>query len=751
MLRKAVDSLVGKGRDVKRQIAAADEQRDRRNWAESARLYRTALDLDDSLAHVWVQYGHSLKEGGDLTGAEAAYQQALILADLADTHLQLGHLHKLMGRLREAEQDYLQAFDRQPNLKDARTELGNFNWNPARLRRRQGVGSADQPKLAKDGLEIAFELSDLIDHLQRSRYPTGIQRVQLCLAEAYLQDGEPPHFVYFEHLSSRFYEVDAAQVHDIVEVVTNVARSDKARTEIVDRLKSSITSRPPYEFRQGEHLVNVGTSWGFLNYFLTLREAKRRFGIRYVPMIHDCIPLLFPEFCNPNLVGDFINWISHMLVEADLILSNSENTRKDLATVAAQLGSALPPVGVLRLNGEYGKNITDPEEDTAAVEALRLNNLDVTDYVLFVSTIEPRKNHMLALNAWSSMLKKAPAGSVPKLVCVGSTGWMNDAFHERLERDKALSQSVVVLRNVSDQFLQLLYGRCMFTLFPSLYEGWGLPISEALAHGKVPLVSKVSSHPEAGGDLAVYFDLDSESDFRAKLTRLIEDEPARKALESKIAKGKPLRPWREIGEELSQGLKALAPAAEQPKDAAPVIQSGRYYGMIRNVQDRIENIWFSGDPLRRGNGWHAPEPWGCWVRDHMGEIAFRLPEGADEFEVFLRLVTTANYANTITVSVPGGQWSNSADRQPAEEWWERVPLRVKPDSSRIVVLRISGAVVDDFSIPSEDVDPRKASVGIRGLYVCPTGDAGQRQALTEAIVLNDFNGIARRFPRAALV
>lgn len=751
MLRKAVDSLVGKSRDIKRHIAAADEQRDRRNWAESARLYRAVLDLDDSLDHVWVQYGHSLKESGDLAGAEIAYQKALTLADLADTHLQLGHLHKLMGRLREAEQDYLRAFDRQPNLKDARTELGNFNWNPARLRKRQNAAAPDQRKPTDSNLSIAFELSDLIDHLQRARYPTGIQRVQLCLAEAFLRDEEPPRFVYYEHISSRFYEVDAAQVHDIVEVVTNVARSDQARTEIVDRLKSSITTRPPYEFQQGEHLVNVGTSWGFLNYFLTVREAKRRFGIRYVPMIHDCIPLLFPEFCNPNLVCDFINWVSHMLVEADLILSNSENTRKDLAAVAAQMGVALPPVSILRLNGEYGKNDADPEEDLAAIELLRLNNLDVTDYVLFVSTIEPRKNHMLALNAWSNMLKKAPAGPVPKLVCVGSAGWMNDAFHERLERDKALGQSVVVLRDVSDQFLQLLYRRCMFTLFPSLYEGWGLPISEALAHGKVPLVSNVSSHPEAGGDLAVYFDLDSESDFRAKLAKLIEDEPARKTLEGKIARGQPLRPWREIGEEMLRGLQTLPPAEYKPVDAAPEILSGRYYGLMRNVQDRIGNIWFSGDPLRRGTGWHAPEPWGCWVRGQMGEIAFRLPEGAEDYEVFLRLMSSPNLANTITVAVPGGQWSSSADRQPGEEWWERVPVRLRPGSSRIMVLRLSGAVIDDFSIPTEGVDPRKASLGVKGLYVCPAGDPKLRQALTEAIVLNDFSEIARRFQRPALV
>lgn len=752
MLKKAVDSLVGKCRNVQEFIAAADQQRDSRNWTESARLYRAALDLDGSLEHVWVQYGHSLKESGDLPGAEVAYGRALALADRADTHLQLGHLHKIMGRPREAEQDYLRAFDLQPNLKDARDELGSFNWSPARLRRRLNAANPEKAQSADEQTSIAFELSDLIDHLQRSRYPTGIQRVQLSLAEAFLQSEEPPHFVYYEHLSSRFYEVEAAQVLDMVEVVTNVGRSEEARRDIVDRLKSRITTRPPYEFPQGACLVNVGTSWGFLNYFLTLREEKRRFGIRYVPMVHDCIPLLFPEFCNPNLVSDFVNWISQMLVEADLILCNSENTKKDLEAFAVQLELTPPPVAVIRLDGEYGGNEELEEKDDAAIEQFRLHNLDATDYVLFVSTIEPRKNHMLALSTWSSMLKQASPHAVPKLVCVGSAGWMNDAFHERLKRDTSLAESVIVFTNVSDQFLTLLYRNCMFTLFPSLYEGWGLPISEALAHGKVPLVSNVSSHPEAGGDFAVYFDLASESDFRAKLSKLIDDEPARRALEQRISEGRPLRPWREIGEELFRNVAPLGLGSEEKRDnAPPEIQSGRYYAFVRNVHDRIERLWYNGDALRHGYGWHAPESWGCWARGQMGELAFRLPEGAEEFEIFLRLIAAPYTGNTVTVFVPGGQWASTTHRGAAEEWWERITVRLRPGSNRTMVLRLSGSQIDDFSVPTQGNDVRQTALGIKGIYVCPAADAGLRQALTEAIVMNDFNRIARRYPRPALV
>jgi glycosyltransferase involved in cell wall biosynthesis len=418
---------------------------------------------------------------------------------------------------------------------------------------------------------IALELSDLIDHLQRTHYPTGIQRVQLALGAAFVNSVEKNriHFVYYDHSQSDFFEVQHQQVSDIVDFVDN-HREDDVRQSIIDRLKADIVQTLPFEFPDGSYLVNVGTSWGFLNYFLSLREIKRRSNIRYIPLVHDCIPIVYPEFCNPDLVCDFINWISHMLGHADLVLTNSENTRRDVAKVADELGTKLPPIATVHLNGKYKDHLTDSdtEYDRATLAVLSINNLDVEDFVLLVSTIEPRKNHALALNAWSRMLKTRPAEKVPLLVCVGGSGWMNESFHQRLERDQSLRSRVVVLQDVSDQVLQTLYRRCLFTIFPSLYEGWGLPISEALAHGKVPLVSRVSSHPEAGGDFAVYFDLNSEADFQSKLEDLIDNLEGRHSREARIKAASSLRSWADIGTEIVNTVdRHLA-------DASPVGKSG---------------------------------------------------------------------------------------------------------------------------------------------------------------------------------
>jgi glycosyltransferase involved in cell wall biosynthesis len=741
--RVSVENLIGR----------ADRARDEKDWDNAVRNYRDALDIDGDMAHIWVQYGHALKESRRFDEAEGAYQAALVIDDQADTHLQLGHLHKITGRRRDAEQDYLRALERQPDLADAREELARMGWAGARLRARvsqAGLGPTD----ADQAVVIAFELSDLLDHLEHTRYPTGIQRVQLGLGAAFAQsfDGEHVKFVYYDRWQSRFCEISRQHVLGVADLVASNAHDDGERNDFMRKLKAEVLDAPTFDFPRGACLVNVGTSWGFLNYFHSIREAKRRSQIRYLPLVHDCIPLLFPEFCGVGLVPDFINWITLMIEHADVILTNSENTRKDVVKTADELGVTMPPTATIYLNGEYCDCAEDagPETERATQAALAAHNLDVGDYVLLVSTIEPRKNHALALNAWSHMLKTRPPGSVPRLVCAGGSGWMNEGFHRQLEHDRALRERVTVVCNVSDQVLKALYKRCLFTIFPSLYEGWGLPISEALAYGKVPLVSRISSHPEAGGDLAVYFDPGSEADFRARLKLLIDDAGMRREREEKIAKASPLRPWRDIAKEvfLVAQNRAKAPAANAEAGLPPLV-CGRYYSFARNQASSLQTLEYSGDKFRTGSGWHAPEPFGCWIRGAAGDLAFSLArEQGDDFLVYLHWMGSPNIENVFTLSLPPGSWTKRIHTPSGCTRWEAFSLRFGPGSTRDVRIRITGDAIDDFGKATGGDDPRLSSGGAKGIYVCRASDGVQRVAVMEAIHFGDLSPIARRFPAA---
>ena len=127
-------------------------------------------------------------------------------------------------------------------------------------------------------------------------------------------------------------------------------------------------------------------------------------------------------------------------------------------------------------------------------------------YVLYVSTLDVRKNHRLLFQVWKRLIAKHGADAVPDLVCVGRKGALTDDFLSELENARHLGGRIVVEHDVDDAGLARLYAGCLFTVFPSIAEGWGIPVTESLAHGKYCVASNASSLPEVGGDLIDYHD-----------------------------------------------------------------------------------------------------------------------------------------------------------------------------------------------------------------------------------------------------
>jgi tetratricopeptide (TPR) repeat protein len=115
-------------------ISRADQARDSRDWPSAARYYRKALDQRLENPAIWVQYGHALKESGNVAEAENAYRKSLELdADVADTHLQLGHALKIQDRRIEASAAYLRALALDPALDHATLELKGLGWTTGRI------------------------------------------------------------------------------------------------------------------------------------------------------------------------------------------------------------------------------------------------------------------------------------------------------------------------------------------------------------------------------------------------------------------------------------------------------------------------------------------------------------------------------------------------------------------------------------------------------------------------------------------
>ena len=118
------------------EVRLGNRARDRRRWEEAAGHYRKALAVEPDRMAIWVQYGHALKEAGDLAGGENAYRRALALApEIADTHLQLGHLLKLQGRAGGAISAYLRALALDRRFAPASAELAALGWSASRIER----------------------------------------------------------------------------------------------------------------------------------------------------------------------------------------------------------------------------------------------------------------------------------------------------------------------------------------------------------------------------------------------------------------------------------------------------------------------------------------------------------------------------------------------------------------------------------------------------------------------------------------
>lgn len=201
--------------------------------------------------------------------------------------------------------------------------------------------------------------------------------------------------------------------------------------------------------------------------------ARARSGSRLAQLVHDMLPLT-----GANWYGDAQGVaaaadLTALLAAADALAADSPEVATEAARVAHRRVTAVPPPDPILPTPDDPRGLR-PEKP----------------YVLTVGTLHPRKNHVLLLDAWSRWLASDNgADRVPVLVIVGRRHPRDGALFERLAADPVLRSRVRVVTDASDAELAALYEGCRFLAFPSLAEGWGLPIREALRFGKPSIVT----------------------------------------------------------------------------------------------------------------------------------------------------------------------------------------------------------------------------------------------------------------------
>ena len=284
--------------------------------------------------------------------------------------------------------------------------------------------------------------------------------------------------------------------------------------------------------RPGDTLLVLGSPWFQRDYSRFARWARDERRMRFGVLICDLVPLRHPEWCDLSLRRAFADWYRDVLPFCDLVLAISRYTAEDVEAFAREIGVALPrPVRALPIGSGFGAAPSRVEATPA-------------DYVLFVSTIEARKNHALMVEVWRRLLAERRDG-VPELVFAGKIGWLVADLVAQLDATDWLRGRIRHVASPSDAALRELYAGALFTVFPSLFEGWGLPVTESLAFGVPCLCSGAASLPEAGGGLCRYFDPGSVADAYRAVTAVLDDRPGLEAWRTRVAAEFRPTPWSE--------------------------------------------------------------------------------------------------------------------------------------------------------------------------------------------------------------
>ncbi|KDA00340.1 glycosyltransferase WbpX [Hyphomonas oceanitis SCH89] len=251
-------------------------------------------------------------------------------------------------------------------------------------------------------------------------------------------------------------------------------------------------------------VISCGLDWDHKD-MRTIYNLKKRDGFRYLAVVYDLIPVTYPHFVVPGYDSLLRDYIGELVWLADKCFCISETTRQDLMNYAAENGLQDLDAVAFPLGNDLPKAKSDADVTSPTVELPR--RLANKRFALFVSTIEPRKNHRVLYEAWDRCVREGRVDPREHcLVFVGRQGWGSDDLVREIGANPATKSSIMLLNHVTDEMLGELYRQCAFGLFPSHYEGYGLPLAELLLAGKASFASNAGALSEIGGDLVVRLD-----------------------------------------------------------------------------------------------------------------------------------------------------------------------------------------------------------------------------------------------------
>ena len=328
--------------------------------------------------------------------------------------------------------------------------------------------------------------------------------------------------------------------HLIYSIITLGNRKDYYLNSLKD-----IESKEVMKWQNGDILLILSNRDYNRKHTEKIHKIKIEKKIKIIGMIYDVIPLDYPEFFTNQLIDQFQDWYSESITRSDGILTISHYSKERISKIQQGTnGKIVNPIIVpVGSNLREGKsNRTPPSENK---------------YILCVGSIEPRKNQDFLANIWSELVRTRGITNTPTLYIIGNAGPDADPLLNRIKDKNSKGCLIRIETGASEEVLENAYEHALFTVFPSIAEGWGLPVTESLSHGRFCIASSATAIPEAAEGFAELVDPRDGLGWIAAINKAIDNPKTLESHEKNILSNYQPKSWETVAKSLLDSLNAI--------------------------------------------------------------------------------------------------------------------------------------------------------------------------------------------------
>lgn len=342
---------------------------------------------------------------------------------------------------------------------------------------------------------LILDLSRLLWRSRRN-VPTGIDRVELEYAKHYIAAAaDRLDFVATTLLGrSRFLPRRLSQ--EFVAALDRLWQGDSSLArparKLAMRLRLTLLFGAP-DPAPNPGAIYLHVSHHHLDRPRTIARFRRQTGAKFVCMIHDLIPIEWPEYARPRHDRRHTRRMETVAAQADAIILNSAATGRSFQPFLDHIGRSIP--AAVALLGVAQPNVAAPPATADGEQP----------YFVMIGTIEPRKNHLMLLALWRELANDL-GDRAPRLVLIGQRGWENENIVDLLDRSPPIRRTVTEHNSLPDDEMARILAGARALLLPSFAEGYGLPVAEALCAGIPVICTPLPALREIGGGVPEYRD-----------------------------------------------------------------------------------------------------------------------------------------------------------------------------------------------------------------------------------------------------